>query len=52
MAPPTGPALKPTTSLEELPGNRICRRWLIHRELDSSGYQVAVTGAGLELKGP
>jgi hypothetical protein len=38
-----------TTSLEELPGDCICRRWLIHRELDSSGYQVAVTGAGVEL---
>jgi hypothetical protein len=38
-----------STTLEEVPGDGTCRRWLIHRELDGSGYGVAVTGAGVEL---
>ena len=39
-----------STWVEELPATGKGREWLISRRLDHSGYQVAVTGAGLELE--
>ncbi|MFC9770915.1 MULTISPECIES: hypothetical protein [unclassified Pseudarthrobacter] len=39
-----------TTIVEERHGGASGQRWLISRCLDGSGYQVAVSGAGLELE--
>ncbi|TLM83430.1 hypothetical protein FDW83_10325 [Pseudarthrobacter sp. NamE2] len=38
------------TRLEEVPASGSTRKWAIHRNLDASGYQVVVTGSGLELE--
>ncbi|MEQ7736236.1 hypothetical protein, partial [Escherichia coli] len=39
-----------TTTLEELPATGSARTWRIIRDLDGSGYQVDVSGSGLELE--